>query len=113
MHGDPLLVGIDVGTTSIKAIVFDTSGKIVAQSAIATPTHYPRPSWAYYDPEELWQHTVQVLRTITVDGNIASRIVSVAVASVAESMVPLDGNGQPVHHAIAWFDGRNRIHVWL
>ena len=58
-----LIVGLDIGTTSIKAIVFDPQGQTVAQASLRTPTHYPRPGWAYFEPEELWQTTVQTLRT--------------------------------------------------
>ena len=43
MPDAPLLVGIDIGTTSIKAIVFDAQGQIVASAANKTPTHFPRP----------------------------------------------------------------------
>ena len=61
MPGEPLLVGVDLGTTSIKALVFDPTGRTVAQASVRTPTHYPRPAWAYYRPEELWQSTVNAL----------------------------------------------------
>ena len=54
MSREPLLVGIDLGTTNIKAIVFDRAGAIVAGASVPTPTVYPRPTWAYHDPQEFW-----------------------------------------------------------
>jgi len=111
----PLLVGIDIGTTSIKAIAFDTAGQTVAQAAIRTPTHYPRPGWAYFEPEALWQTTIQALRTMVTQIERPERIVSIGVASFAETGVPLDAHGQAAsNQAIAWFDNRSAPQAaWL
>lgn len=114
MDAEPLLAGIDVGTTNIKAIVFTPAGRIVAEASVPTPTHYPQPSWAYYDPEELWQATAKALRQVTDQLEGISRIVSIAVTSMAETAVPLDAQGQPTYEAIAWFDQRTQPQVeWL
>lgn len=107
MSTEPLLVGLDLGTTSLKAIVFDPAGQTVAQASVRTPTHYPRPGWAYYEPAELWQATVQALRTVTAQIEQPKRIASISVASFAETMIPLDAQGADAYHqAIAWFDNR-------
>jgi xylulokinase len=106
MSGEPLLAGVDVGTTNIKAIIFKPDGQTVAEASVPTPTHYPQPTWAYYDPEELWQATANALHRVTNRLDNVSRVVSVAVASMAETSVPLDAQGQPTYEAIAWFDQR-------
>ena len=114
MAGDPLLVGLDVGTTTVKALIFDTSGRTVAHASAPTPTHYPRPAWAYYRPEELWQTTAGVLRQAVDRVEDAGRIASVAVASIGETGIPLDAGGRPTYDAIAWFDRRTEPQVeWL
>ncbi|MCB0214080.1 MAG: carbohydrate kinase, partial [Anaerolineae bacterium] len=114
MSTTPLLVGIDVGTTNIKAIIFDTSGQTVAQASTPTPTYYPRPNWAYYDPEELWQATASALRQATQQLDDVDRIASVAIASMGETAIPIDSAGQPIYEAIAWFDRRTQPQVeWL
>ena len=114
MSSTPLLVGLDVGTTTVKAIVFDPTGKTIAQASIPTPTHYPRPGWAYYEPEELWESVVQVLRQVISRLENPNAIASVAVASIGETAVPLDAHGKPVHSAIAWFDTRTEPQArWL
>ena len=114
MSTTPLLVGIDVGTTNIKAIIFDPSGQTVAQASTPTPTYYPRPNWAYYDPEELWQATASALRQATQQLDNADSIAGIAVASMGETAVPIDAAGQPVYEAIAWFDRRTQPQVeWL
>jgi len=114
MLAEPLLVGVDVGTTNIKAVIFEPDGRTVAEASVPTPTHYPQPAWAYYDPEELWQSTATALWQATGQLDDASRIVSVAVASMGETAVPLDGHDQPTYEAIAWFDQRTQAQVeWL
>ncbi len=114
MPGEPLLIGVDLGTTSIKALVFDPTGQIMAQASVRTPTHYPRPAWAYYQPEELWQSTVTALRQAIDRLEHPGRIAGIAVASMAETGVPIDAHGQPTCDAIAWFDRRTQPQVeWL
>ena len=114
MSDFPLLLGIDIGTTNIKIIVFDPTGRTVAQASVPTPTHYAQPGWATYDAEETWQTVVMCIRTVV--GRVADpqRIRSVGVASYGETGVPLDRHGQPTYAAIAWFDDRTVAQgAWL
>jgi len=104
----PLLVGLDVGSTNIKAVIFDEHGTIVARSSRKTPTHFPRPGWAYYLPAELWEITAGVLRDATAQVEDPSRIVGVGVASIGETGVLIDAHGQEMYEAIAWYDVRSQ-----
>jgi len=114
MANEPLLAGVDIGTTNIKAVIFEPDGQMVAEASTPTIIHYPQPGWAYYDPEEMWQSVVKVLRQATGQLVDPGRIAGVAVASVGEAGVPLDGTGQPTYDAIAWFDQRTQPQVeWL
>ncbi len=114
MAGDALLVGIDIGTTNIKAVVFDDCGRTIATGSKKTPVHYPRPGWAYFRPNEVWDTTVMALRTAIDQLDDPRRIVSVAVASIGESGVPVDKDGHAVYDAIAWFDTRTEPQArWL
>ena len=109
-----LLAGIDVGTTNIKALVFDTAGRVQACASVPTPTHYPRPGWAYHKPDELWACTLTVLRNAVSQLNGTDPISSIAVSSMAESGVPLDAGDRPTADIIAWFDGRTSPQaMWL
>jgi xylulokinase len=111
---DPLLVGLDVGTTNLKAVIFDTAGQPVAQASLPTPTYYPQPTWAYYKAEELWQRTVEALRLAIAQVDQPGRIVSIAAASMGEAAAPIDAYGQPTYEVIAWFDRRTQPQVdWL
>src|SRR3990172_8548231 len=102
MSTHPLLAGIDFGTTNIKTIVFDHTGRIAASASAPTPTCFPRPGWAYFEPDEVWQVTVRLLQTIVAQVDRAA-IASIAVTSVGESAVPLDAQGRPTYPAIAWY----------
>ena len=103
---DALILGIDLGTTSTKAVAYDVRGRMVATASVATIAHYPRPLWAYFEPEALWSAAATAVRAVVDHIGAPSRIKSVAVASFAEAGVPVDADGQPTYNVIAWFDRR-------
>ncbi len=111
----PLLVGIDVGTTSIKAVLYEPDGRAVAKAVAPTPTHLPRPGRAHYLVSELWDRVVATLRDALNQVDDPARIASVAVASVGESLVLVDAAGEPTtDEVIAWFDTRTQPQAaWL
>lgn len=114
MAGDALLVGIDIGTTNIKAVIFDLHGCTIASGSSKTPAHYPRPGWAFFRSEEIWDATVAALRTAIAQVDDPRRIASVAVASIGESGVPIGADGRALYDAIAWFDTRTESQSrWL
>jgi sugar (pentulose or hexulose) kinase len=106
MTAEPLLMGADIGTTNVKVVAFDRSGRAAVHASMPTPTHYPRPGQAHYDPEQLWQVFAATLRKVTGQLDNAGSVASIAVASMGEAAVPLDAAGRPTHDIIAWFDGR-------
>lgn len=104
---DALILGIDLGTTSTKAVAYDLRGRMVASVAVPTVTHYPRPLWAHFEAEELWEAASSAVRGVVAQIGDAARIQSVAVASFAEAGVPVDDHGKPTYNTIAWFDRRS------
>lgn len=102
-----LLVGIDIGTTSTKAIVCDAQGKLLAEASQEYPTHYPHANWAEQDPEDWWRATCFVLREIfgkqTID---AHRIAGISISAQAPTIVPVDRSGRPLTMAQLWMDRR-------
>lgn len=100
-------VGLDLGTTGIKAVAFDEDDRELASASLPTPTHRRSTERAEYDADELWSTAAEVLRAVT-DEVIASGYapVAIATASMGESGVLLDGTGRPVAPVIAWFDQR-------
>mgnify|MGYP000386124230 CR=1 FL=1 len=109
-----LLLGLDVGTTSIKAVVYERDGTAAGSASLPTPTYYPRPGWAYFRPDEIWETVVTAIRGALVTVSEPDRIASVAVAAVGEAGLLLDAAGAPTTEIIAWFDTRTRPQAeWL
>ena len=101
-----LVFGLDVGTTNIKCLAVDESGAIVAEAALPTPVSDPRPGWTDFEPGPIWQAACRAIQLVV--SKLASRdsVKGIAVGSVAESLVPVGSDGQPLASAIAWFDTR-------
>ena len=104
----PYLLGIDVGTTNLKANLYDVEGNWIAGSArpmrpVSPPGH---PQWAAYDPDELWNNTVENLRQITSQVDHPEAIAALAVVGMGEPIIPVDRHGKWLHPAICWFDNR-------
>ena len=102
----PLLIGLDMGTTNVKAVAFTAAGEAIASAVETTIVHSPRPGWAYYRPDELWQQAAAVLRRVTETTRGRGTIEGVAIASMGESGVLVDAQGDPLCDIIAWYDNR-------
>lgn len=111
------LLGVDVGTTSTKAVVYDPSaGRVIRVASRPMITHHPRPGWSEFDPAEVWNGVRACIRE-AVEGR-ARDVQAVAAASMAEAGVPLDARGHYLYPIIAWYDPRTepqakRWHEWL
>jgi xylulokinase len=110
-----LLIGVDVGTTSTKAVVFDLMGNILAQAAQEYPTYYPLPNWAEQDPEDWWQATCSVLQRIFAEHAIDPQAVAgLGISCQAPTMTAVDRSGQPQYPALIWMDRRSEPQCeWL
>jgi len=58
---EPLLLGIDVGTSSVKAALFDLQGSLHAVCQAEYPLHHVRPAWVEQEPEDWWQATCRAV----------------------------------------------------
>ena len=104
-----LLLGLDVGTTNVKAAVYEPDGRAVSVAVALTKTHHPRPGVAHHLADELWDQALAAIREAVAGVPAARRaeIAGVAVASVGEAGVPLDAHGEPTAEVIAWYDTRS------
>ncbi|APR83462.1 Xylulose kinase [Minicystis rosea] len=103
-----LLVGIDVGTSGLKAIAIDEStGRVEASATHGYPLATPRPGWAEQDPEDFARALRLALREITATlGAGARRIRAIGITGQMHTAVLLDAARQPVRPAILWCDTR-------
>jgi sugar (pentulose or hexulose) kinase len=98
-----LVLGLDVGTTAVKAAVFDADGTEVARGKAPTPWRTV-PTGAEVDPDELLAAAAAAAREAVAAAG--GRVVAIGVASVAETGVLLDGDNRPAVPGIAWHDSR-------
>lgn len=98
------LLGVDVGSTNLKAVAYDFTGRILAEARRSAKTYYLQDGWAELDPLELWQGVAAALRevTATLQGAIC---LGVGIASNGEDCF-VDAQGNPVCRALRWFDTR-------
>lgn len=103
-----LLLGMDLGTSAIKTILFSREGRIVASASISYPTVHPYPAWAEQDPASWWNAARMTIRSVLAEAGegAAQRIAGVSASCQAPTMLPLDESGQPLHPGVIWFDKR-------
>jgi glycerol kinase len=102
------ILAIDQGTTSTRAIVYDSSGRSCGSAAKELRQHYPRPGWVEHDPEEIWQSVAAVVpHALQAAGIDASRLAAIGLTNQRETVVLWErSSGRPVHRAIVWQDRR-------
>jgi glycerol kinase len=102
------VLSIDQGTTSSRAILFDTTLTPVASAQEEFPQIFPRSGWVEHDPDDLWATTAGTCRAAIERAGIdASEIVSIGITNQRETTIVWNrATGQPIHNAIVWQDRR-------
>lgn len=104
---EDLLLGIDVGTSSVKTALVDLQGKLRATSLAEYPLHHIRTAWVEQNPEDWWQGTCRAIReSLAQVAHGPARVRAVAVSCQTPTLLPLDRRGQPLRPAIIWMDRR-------
>ncbi len=102
-----LLLGIDAGSTSIKAGLFSPDGKCLALSRKEYQLSTPQASRAELDPEIYWQACVATTKSVLHQANVDSQgVVALSVSSQGETLIVLDSTGRGIYPAIVWLDNR-------
>jgi xylulokinase len=101
------LVGIDVGTTNTKTVIFDVeTGRICAIGNCRSMTRHPVAEWSEFEAEELWGTVLRSIQEAVRRCDHPERIQAISVASMGEAAFPLDADGNVLYPAIAWYDQR-------
>ena len=108
MTTQKMIMAIDQGTTSSRAILFGADAAVVAVAQREFPQHFPASGWVEHDPEDIWSTTLEVCRNVVTKAGIAARdIAAIGITNQRETTVIWDrATGQPVHNAIVWQDRR-------
>ena len=104
MSGGTLL-GIDIGTTGVRAAVFTESGRLIADASATCPLDVPQAGWAEADPQAWWRAIVRVLGEVGLTASLRE-VGCVAVTGQAPTVVLVDAAGSVVRPAILWLDTR-------
>ncbi len=103
-----LLIGIDLGTSSVRCVVVDTSGRVAACAQREYPIDTPRPGWAEQDPERWWQATVEAIQEALSQKPAArERVAGISFSGQMHGTVVLGKTGEPLRPAIIWADQRS------
>jgi erythritol kinase (D-erythritol 1-phosphate-forming) len=101
------LLGIDAGTTLIKATLFNLDGRELAVAAHPSSLLNPRPGWAEADAEAVWQSVIASVRAVlSQQPDAAAHIAAIGLTGQGDGTWLVDADLRPVRPAILWSDGR-------
>ncbi len=102
------LLGIDAGTTGLKAVLAHADGTLLAQVAQEYPTSYPHPNWAEQDPEQWWRACCAVVPQVLAAAGVSGKdVAAIGVSGQGVGAAPIDADGRPLRPAIIWLDRRS------
>lgn len=103
------LLGMDCGTTNIKAIILSEDGTVVAEASKPSRFLVPGPNMQEQDATQWWDNTVDIFRTLTEKAGkeVVKRIRGISVSSHTVTMLPVDANGNPLRNALTYQDNRS------
>ena len=106
--GDGLLLGLDIGTSGVRAILVRLTGEVVASATAPLALGTPQPGWAEQDPEDWWRAAVMAIRA-ALSQRPDARVEAVGISGQMHSSVFLDREGRVIRPALLWCDGRTTL----
>lgn len=103
-----MILALDQGTTSSRAILFEQNGSIRAVAQKEFTQHFPQAGWVEHDPQEIWDTQLEVARAVLRQGGIlASEVAAIGITNQRETTLLWDrATGEPIHRALVWQDRR-------
>ena len=99
------LLGLDVGTTGCKSVIFNEEGEVLSQAYKEYPEIYPRPGWVEMNPERIWSAIKEVIA-----GSVSrvphDKVKALSLSILGVAVTPLDKNGTPLYNSLTAVDGR-------
>ncbi|MEO8778025.1 MAG: xylulokinase [Rhodanobacter sp.] len=106
-----MFIGIDLGTSGVKAVLLDRDGALRASALAPLSLSQPRPRWSEQDPEHWWQATLsamdQLMQQVAPLGLAPAAIEAIGLSGQMHGATLLDARGQVLRPAILWNDGRS------
>jgi len=101
----PVVVGVDIGTTSTKAVAFDTRGQLLASHHVGYPLHEPHPGHAVQDPLQIHAAVLEAVREV-VRAVGADAVTALSFSAAMHSVIGLSPTGEPLTDVVTWADTR-------
>lgn len=108
LHSMKWILALDQGTTSSRAILFNSRGEIGGMAQKEFAQHYPQSGWVEHDPMEIWSSQLEVAQRVLEENQIAAKdVAAIGITNQRETAVVWDRNtGRPIYPAIVWQDRR-------
>jgi xylulokinase len=107
-HPNGCLLGIDLGTSGVRALVMDVGGEIRAIAHRTYPLQMPVAGWAEQDPHAWWEATSDAVREAVAAGGVRpGDVTAIGLSGQMHGLIPVDQAGQPLRPAIVWLDRRS------
>lgn len=100
------LLGIDVGTTGTKCLLFSAGGALLGHAYRPYALHAPKVGLSEQNAEDWWQAVVQTVREVCADPAIAQNVTAISLSLQGGTLVPVDENMEPLRPAMVWNDIR-------
>ncbi|MBA9085913.1 gluconokinase [Fontibacillus solani] len=102
------MIGIDIGTTSTKAVLFEENGKVTATANEGYPLYTPTTDVAEQDPEEIFAAVISCVRQVMKKSQVSPKnIILVSFSTAMHSVIPVDVDGKPLMRCLTWADNRS------
>ncbi len=101
------VLGIDLGTSGTKTVLFDQNGKAQASATVEYPMYQPKNGWAEQDPKDWWNASVSTIKSVLEKSGVKKDdVVSLGISGQMHGLVMLDENGEVLRPSIIWCDQR-------
>jgi len=101
-------LGLDIGTSSVKALLLDDAQHVLAEASEPVPISRPKPLWSQQNPDDWWQATLKAIATLRVNNQKEfSALKGIGLSGQMHGAVLLDKAGKVLRPAILWNDGRS------
>lgn len=108
MKATDVVIGLDIGTTSTKAVVFGPRGVIRAAYHSGYPISHPYPTWAEQDPDVIVEAAIDAIRYALLKSRAQQKdVIAVGISAAMHSLIAVDAAGRPLTKSIIWADNRS------
>ena len=102
-----LYIGVDLGTSAVKLLLMNETGKIEKIVSKEYPLHFPNPGWSEQNPEDWWKQSLEGMKELTAECD-KNQVAGISFGGQMHGLVILDENDEVIRPAILWNDGRTQ-----